>query len=362
MINIKKTLKKSILELIRIPDKSYQKFKLFEKVKKPFENLDLRSLPTEISKSFYHYNSLPQIEYLYQVTGNKLFIEPSCGFVFSSFGLIEKSIPYSYDAFLSFPSLIKRFIFPKKVKWVYLDNIISLRDIYDINYFHFFNDLLPRLLMIEKHLAKGNQAVVVSKRLSQEKFFQEVYTKGIFGTRKIIIQDENTFIKAKEIIFCKVLPHSKNYMDGILDRLKVATQPQGNEKIFVTRDQKTRNGRFLKNLRDIQKICHELNFKIIDPGSLTLNQQIEIFSKADFVVGIHGGGLTNIVFRRESQLKVLEILPPDNIPPHYFWLSKIFGFDYNAVLGFKSPDLNKMDPFEVDPNQVKSAIKSMLQE
>ena len=58
---------------------------------------------------------------------------------------------------------------------------------------------------------------------------------------------------------------------------------------------------------------------------MSIAEQIELFYDADYVIGVHGAGLVNIIF--SSQINVLEIFPTSYVIPHYFYLSKsYFGF------------------------------------
>jgi capsular polysaccharide biosynthesis protein len=110
-------------------------------------------------------------------------------------------------------------------------------------------------------------------------------------------------------------------------------------------------------------MLQKYSFECIDADRLTIEQQIRIFSEAAFVVGIHGAGLTNMIFRYPYQMNVLEILPdaPERfaIPPHYFLLSGIFGFQYNAVMG--STYVKKLNKsFTMNAAELELALQTML--
>jgi hypothetical protein len=61
-----------------------------------------------------------------------------------------------------------------------------------------------------------------------------------------------------------------------------------------------------------------------------------LFGSTGFLVGIHGAGLTNVIFRKNAPMNVLEILPGDYLQPHYFWLSKGMGHTYRCIAGSES--------------------------
>jgi len=95
---------------------------------------------------------------------------------------------------------------------------------------------------------------------------------------------------------------------------------------------------------------------------------MEMFSNAGYVVAVHGAGLTNIVFRREAPLRVMEIIDPAYIRrfgypnPRYFLISHFCGFGYTAMMG-ESPEAatwNSATIF-VDTDTLTQRLKLMLE-
>ncbi len=68
---------------------------------------------------------------------------------------------------------------------------------------------------------------------------------------------------------------------------------------------------------------------------LCISKQIEYFSRAEVIVGIHGAGLTNIIFSYKNKPTIVEITACDYIPTHYYWLSQAFQYNYHLFLGDK---------------------------
>ena len=64
---------------------------------------------------------------------------------------------------------------------------------------------------------------------------------------------------------------------------------------------------------------------------MSIEEQIELFYDAKFVMGTHGAGLSNLIF--SSNIQVLELFPMKEISPYYYYLSKVVENNYNYWCG-----------------------------
>jgi capsular polysaccharide biosynthesis protein len=74
---------------------------------------------------------------------------------------------------------------------------------------------------------------------------------------------------------------------------------------------------------------------------MTARQQMRVFGEASHVVGVHGAGLTNVLFCAPGT-RVLEILPALCAAPSYWVLSTQIGHRYHAVVA-DDPELPRPD-------------------
>jgi len=110
---------------------------------------------------------------------------------------------------------------------------------------------------------------------------------------------------------------------------------------------------------EIETIARRLGFDVIDPGSMSLEEQIAAFSQAGTVVGLHGAGLTNILFRGRRPMKLLEIMPPYRIPLCFYAIARKYGFAYDYIVGSGAPS-NKLGlkySYWLDPTSFESKLK-----
>ena len=70
---------------------------------------------------------------------------------------------------------------------------------------------------------------------------------------------------------------------------------------------------------------------------MKLEDQISIFRNAKVVVGIHGAGLVNIVWGKQTHL--IELMPNNRVNKCYEWITNLNGGKYSR-LDFKPFDRN----------------------
>ena len=110
-----------------------------------------------------------------------------------------------------------------------------------------------------------------------------------------------------------------------------------NSKVYISRIKSTRSPKFEKTLVDRLK---EKGWIIIEPESLSLLEQVEIFASAKVIAGIHGAGLTGVVWANPGT-KVIELCNELwKYPPVYSRISSMLGLDYN-YLGYSGNHLNR---------------------
>ncbi|MHB8280859.1 MAG: glycosyltransferase family 61 protein [Candidatus Humimicrobiaceae bacterium] len=312
--------------------------RFYSKLDHPFKDKEVKIEDLKIKKSMEICKNFDQHEYIVKLPFKTL-IEPDYGWVIKGFNnIFMDSLPYGTENLPpSFKKLIKTRLFNRNnIKKE--DLVISLRDTSEASYFHFYNDVLNKIILLDDFNIDKNIPLIISKKLYQKRFFQDILNRCSLKDRKWIVQD-NYYIETKEVIYCKTLPHDKNHYEKLLNLLNIP-EPNlnANKRIFLTRDPS--KGRSLENIDEIIEIAKNFDFEIIDTENMSLDDQINLFSSCRSVIGLHGAGLTNVIFRRGAPLSLLEIFQPDNIPPHYYWLALIFNYKYDGILGSYN-NLNK---------------------
>ena len=105
---------------------------------------------------------------------------------------------------------------------------------------------------------------------------------------------------------------------------------------------------------------------MLDPGRLSVQEQIDHFAAARVVVAPHGAALTNLTFCRPG-VRLLELFAPGYLNPGYWSiLSNIEDSRYRYLIGAGrepragSPMRGVMHDIDIDPTAVEEALDALL--
>jgi hypothetical protein len=103
---------------------------------------------------------------------------------------------------------------------------------------------------------------------------------------------------------------------------------KGEKILFIERFGGYRNAIGLD--KDMRSSLRELGVAFFDPTRVSVKKQIETFSSAQIVIGIHGAGLANILWCQQGT-KVVEISHPEFAPWCYAILANHLNMDYYSL-------------------------------
>jgi hypothetical protein len=251
---------------------------------------------------------------------------------------------------------------------IHLAQALSLRMHADANYYHVLNDLLGgKLRLAEEGGVSADVPIVISSALAAAPFFREIQDLPSLQGRRWVVQGARQFVRTDDIFFAETSRQgTKANFDHARQLLGVQDgDPSGGDRLFVTRAPSLHRG--ISNHEVIEDVCRRFGFRVVDTATMSLAQQMELFSKAGYVAGIHGAGLANIIFRKNAPLRVLEIFDPayfnyfGYLPGSYFLISRMYDFDYRAMVGQSSERSTRdSQSFFVDPDQLARELENML--
>ena len=88
-------------------------------------------------------------------------------------------------------------------------------------------------------------------------------------------------------------------------------------RLYVSRGHAKRTRR-VENESELLAVLEPLGFEVIDPGALSSADQVRAFAEAEYIVGPHGAGLTNLAFASPGAA-VLELFARDYSRTQCFW-------------------------------------------
>jgi len=300
---------------------------------------------------------LNQIALEYDVAKASGFIEPQTGWFLQGRTIVAESYPYWTNVPQGWPPLpsLLGFLNPLK-RCIQVEKAVSFHYGWD-NYYHFFIDTLPQIKFCQ---AYGDPTVVwiIPAKAMEMKYVQDYLAfDNVFENRQVIFQPNDTYVRiTKEAHFVKRSRFNNAELMGVIRLLQSKVDaPQGEERIFLTR----RGYRSLSNAPEIETIAESHGFRIVDTNGMSLVEQIRLFAQTRYLIGIHGAGLANMLFRYGKPLSVFELFPANKIPAHYWQLAQGMGFNYSFLIG-GAHGMN--ETFALVPEQFSAAINRMIKE
>jgi hypothetical protein len=226
------------------------------------------------------------------------FIEPETGWGLTvEKKLIDPSLGFAAADHVRKPGVIRTF-FLDPGKTTYLESIISLRDTGEENYFHFFNDVIAKLFYLkEKGVDLRQYTLIVSRKLYNSQYFLFFLERTFLSAMRWHVQKDE-WIRFERAIFCKPMSHQKRYFDQFVDAASDAVTVPGERRIFLTRPKSSL--RFIENWDEVAQVLRKYQFEVIDAGQLTMSEQVSLFNQCRWLVGIHGAGMVNMIFRQRA--------------------------------------------------------------
>ena len=189
------------------------------------------------------------------------------------------------------------------------------------NYYHWITDALTRLV----HLQEFPEDVGIILRPGIARFAEDSLKRLGLWERVRLVEGEHLLVE--------------NYWFAGPLALSGCPDPLGTEwlrksfgaagrKIFVSRQGSTRE---VVNLRELEHAFHEAGWEVIDPGRLSFGEQMETFKQARVVAGVHGAGMTNVIWAPQGT-RVVELMPKTFRNGCYEGISLAAGHDHRVLL------------------------------
>lgn len=209
-----------------------------------------------------------------------------------------------------------------------------------MNYCHFNLDIASGIHALKAKLLNNEVELLWSGKFSS--FHRQLLDLLNIPENKITYCNE-------PILFCKGLIKSSsnfqtykkslsisilNYFDEILNKVKESS-PQnftGPKKIIIERKPET--SRRINEWHNWDKIIDwslSNGFVSIDPGMLSISEQVRLFNNADIIIAQHGAALTNCAYLKDGA-KVIEFLPDKRLTKLFYCLSKLRNAQHYIIL------------------------------
>ncbi len=207
------------------------------------------------------------------------------------------------------------------------------------NIYHWFFDILARIRFYEPIIHQLDH-VLISENVPDH-FIALLPLFGI-SAKKIIKVKANQKLQVK-YLYISTLAGSEGRssvkdIDYLIEKLNPKTLALGSKKIYLQRGASAQ--RNIINEKEITSALIQKGFTILDPGSLSFDEQREMFKDAGLVIAFHGAALFNLLFV-PNNCKVLELFSPDYLRTDcYYNLASLRKLDYWYLVGEKKEGAN----------------------
>ena len=176
-------------------------------------------------------------------------------------------------------------------------------------WFHFLVEILPRFLWADLKELTGRSPILESRVPPQitevlglifdlepvvNRPFQSIYIQDLYTCMEQRYPD-GLSLTARKVDILKVRDFFREKF-GLEDNIGL--------KLLIIREE-----HLFRKIRNISKVIvafEFMGFQVIDPGKLTMHEQVNLFSNANIIVGETGSVLTNLLFCNAG-CKVIEI-------------------------------------------------------
>jgi len=205
----------------------------------------------------------------------------------------------------------------------------------DLNYYHFLLDIFPRLALFETPGVPTPERWYVP--LTQPFQREILELDGFLPRDGIVDADSSPHVRAETLIAPGMPDAHKRIPPWTVEFIRERLKPPGVElvpgrRIYVTRGRK-RHNRIVRNEEAVLEMLGERGFTAVDPGALSVAEQIRMFAEAEWIVGPHGAALTNLLFASPGA-SVIEMFAPDYVDVSYWKLADCLpDVSYRYLLG-----------------------------
>ncbi len=233
-----------------------------------------------------------------------------------------------------------------------------------INYYHFLFDAIGRYAVLEESLPGVTvDAVVVPHAAEYQRQLLEL--AGIPGPwiqprRGHTIMADRMLVPSNPNWALECPPAT---LAWLRDRLPARPGASGPRRLYLSRGTAPNTRRYVQE-PDLLPHLEQRGFTLLDPGTLSVQEQIDVFSGAEVIVAPHGAGLTNVAFSPRG-VRVLELFASTYVHFGLWAIAKTLDADYHYLVadgkgGPEGPNAGNLDDVSIPVERVLARLDQML--
>ena len=233
-------------------------------------------------------------------TLRKAYVSPF-GMVFNNGFTVNETIYAAHKSIRNIFSFYKKMVYGRIKKTD--GNCVVINNSWYQNYYHWCTEALPRLFVIKDHVSNIN--LILPYDLS--KF--HLQTLDFFNIDSITYCDEHELVAAPLLHFTSYTSpgfgcHNPKLIRDMSAFFKRKTNASGH--VSHSRNIYTSRSKSLKrkciNEDKLLHLLKKFDFEIVVPDNLSVIEQINLFSNAKNVLGVHGSSFVNCLFMNKDSV------------------------------------------------------------
>ncbi len=246
-----------------------------------------------------------------------------------------------------------------------LDKGIWITDEWSAEYFHWFTDALTRLTALEKAISapgsdppEGQYKIILPQSYKEKAYIRESlqllnYQAYYYNPRKRL--------QVKNLIVPSHTAPTGNYNSVLINQLSSkflkAIPGTASRNIYISRAKG--NKRKVTNEQQVTDLLLQYNYEIHFFEAYDFLQQVEIMSQTRSLIGVHGAGLTNMLFMPKGG-HILELRNEGDAHNNcYFSMASALNHHYYYLTNAGDTEDTHNVNLTVDLIKLKSALEFM---
>ncbi len=242
------------------------------------------------------------------------------------------------------------------------DVLVLCDDIFPLNYSHFLADTLPRLACLG-----GRRDVTLAMSDQDAPFVREALQACGFAEDRIVRFDDFSAIRAERLLIprdCHAMPHPAYKaaawaLDFLRSRMGLGPKASLSRKIYVSRADAV--GRRILNEDALLRVLTPAGYVPVTLAGRSVAEQAALFAGATHIAGLHGAGLTNVVFAPPGA-RLLEIFPASYGTPAFYLLAAGGFVEYASYVAHdvRAGSREQVDDVAVDAADFERCCRDLL--
>jgi capsular polysaccharide biosynthesis protein len=200
------------------------------------------------------------------------------------------------------------------------------------NYYHWMVEAVLSLYMLCK-VCKGNARIVLPAALGQASKLPYLESLKLLGfgdieltlaAAPVVKLKSATWVTGSGDPIDDFPPHVlREFQSHVAASLALAA---GQQRLYIEREHVRR----VDNADEVRDFLERAGFVTVRLDGMSLLEQVALFASAEFVVGPHGAGLSNLMFSPPST-RVIEFTPNSEMRPFFWLISSKMGHEYGML-------------------------------